>query len=297
MSGTEILLNVFFYVFALGAVGGAVAVALSRNIVRSAFSLLAVLLSVAALYAIMRADFLAGVQVLVYIGGILVLIIFAVMLTHKITDVKLSNESAPGLAPACAVFCLLFSVVLVLLALSRWMNDPWKQGAEEVAVKAGKADLALSQWQADGRTGLARGGRTLEARAVLGVRLAKPVDGAFEAEFEVAAAPGWEKPILRRAALVDGAAKVDVDKLPPTADGKSGLHWRARILGATGEPLSDWTRPASDPAVDFVVYAGQTEPVARALASRHLFAFEAVSVLLLAALVGAAFLARKEVKE
>ena len=48
---------------------------------------------------------------------------------------------------------------------------------------------------------------------------------------------------------------------------------------------------------DFVVYRGITEPIALALAGPYLFAFEVVSVLLLAALVGAAFLARKEVRE
>lgn len=296
MSGSEIWLNVFFYVFALGAVGGAAAVALSRNIVRSAFALLAVLLSVAALYAIMRADFLAGIQVLVYIGGILVLIIFAVMLTHKITDVKLSNDSSPGLAPACAVFCLLFSIVLILLALSRWMKDPWKQQAEVATVQAGKVELQLQQWQADGRTGLARGGNTHEAAAALGVRLPKPLEGAYQAEFEIASAPGWERSQKMRGPLADGAAAVRVAKLP-TEDGKSRMHWRVRVLDAKGEALSAWSRGESDPAVDFVVYPGQTEPIARGLAGRYLFAFEAVSVLLLAALVGAAFLARKEVKE
>jgi NADH-quinone oxidoreductase subunit J len=296
MAASEILLTVFFYLFAAGAVGGSVAVAISRNIVRSAFALLAVLLSVAALYAIMRADFLAGVQVLVYIGGILVLIIFAVMLTHKITDVKLSNESSPGLAPACAVFCLLFSIVLILMALSRWMKDPWKQAAEETAVQAGKVELLVSQWQADGRTGLARGGRTLEAAVVLGVRPSKPLAGAFEAEFEVAAAPGWEKPLTARGPVVDGAAKAPIAKLP-TAPGKNTLHWRVRVLSSTGEPLTDWTKPASDPTVDFTVHPGLTAPIAGGLSGRYLFAFEAVSVLLLAALVGAAFLARKEVKE
>ena len=48
---------------------------------------------------------------------------------------------------------------------------------------------------------------------------------------------------------------------------------------------------------DFVVYRGVTEPIALALTGPYLFAFEVVSVLLLAALIGAAFLARKEVKE
>jgi NADH:ubiquinone oxidoreductase subunit 6 (subunit J) len=294
MAWAEIWLNVLFYVFALGAAGGAAAVAVSRNIVRSAFALLAVLLSVAALYAIMKADLLAGVQILVYIGGILVLIIFAVMLTHKITDVKLSNESSPGLAAACACFCLLFSIVLILLALSRWMDDPWKRRAEEVAGRAGDVELRLTQWQADGSTGLARGGRTHEARAVLQVRLPKVPDGAHEAEFEVAPVPGWTKPVKAKAKLADGVARADVEGLP---EEPGRVHWRVRLLGLTGEPLGGWSRPDDDAAEDFQVQAGMTKPAAQGLSGRHLFAFEAVSVLLLAALVGAAFLARKEVKE
>src|SRR3989475_10467864 len=115
MSTSEIVLTVVFYVLALAAVAGAAAVATSRNIVRSAFALLAVLFSAAALYAVMKADFIAAAQVLIYVGGILVLIIFAVMLTHRITDVKLSNDSTPGPAAFCACLCLLFSLVVVIL--------------------------------------------------------------------------------------------------------------------------------------------------------------------------------------
>ena len=96
MEISEIVLNVVFYVFAAIVVCSAVAVAWNKNIVRSAFSLLGVLFGAAALYAIMKADFIAAAQILIYVGGIMVLIIFAIMLTHRITDVKVSNESTPG---------------------------------------------------------------------------------------------------------------------------------------------------------------------------------------------------------
>ena len=83
-----------FHVFALLAtltLGGAGGVAFSRNIVYSAFSLLACFVGVVGLFAFMSADFLAIVQLMVYVGGILVLILFAVMLTNKITEVQRSN--------------------------------------------------------------------------------------------------------------------------------------------------------------------------------------------------------------
>ena len=56
------------------------------------------------------ADFLAATQLLIYVGGILVLLLFGVMLTHKITNVKISNDATPGPAALCAVLCLLFSL-------------------------------------------------------------------------------------------------------------------------------------------------------------------------------------------
>ena len=86
------------------------AVALSKNIVRSAFALLAVLFSVAGLYAVMKADFIAAAQVLIYVGGILVMILFAVLLTHRIGELNITNFSAGHIvgAPAeIAVIALL----------------------------------------------------------------------------------------------------------------------------------------------------------------------------------------------
>ncbi len=82
-----------FFLFATLAVLGAAGTAFSQNLVYSAFSLLASLFGVAALFAWLSADYLAITQLIVYVGGILVLFLFAVMLTHKITDVQHSNPS------------------------------------------------------------------------------------------------------------------------------------------------------------------------------------------------------------
>src|SRR5262245_31796201 len=71
---------VLFYVFAAIAVFSAIFVIVSRNVVHSAVSLAATLLSVAGIFLTLHAEFLAGVQVIVYVGGILVLFIFVIML-------------------------------------------------------------------------------------------------------------------------------------------------------------------------------------------------------------------------
>jgi NAD(P)H-quinone oxidoreductase subunit 6 len=115
-----------FYLIAIITVGSAVVVAFSRNIIYSAFSLLGTFAGVAGLYVFLGADFVAGVQVLIYVGGILVLILFAVMLTHRITDVEITNRAAgriPGL--------LIVAVFLVLLVQSI-RETPWVR-VKEVA--------------------------------------------------------------------------------------------------------------------------------------------------------------------
>jgi NAD(P)H-quinone oxidoreductase subunit 6 len=118
-----------FYLVAAVTVGSAAMVAFSRNIIHSAFSLLGTFAGVAGIYVFLGADFVAGVQVLVYVGGILVLILFAVMLTHRITDVQITNRSA-GRIPALVAVAILF--VLLVQSIG---ETPWAK-AKEVVYKA-----------------------------------------------------------------------------------------------------------------------------------------------------------------
>src|SRR5688572_33457578 len=71
---------VLFYIFAAIAVVSAILVITRKNVVHSAVCLAATLLSVAGIFLTLRAEFLAGVQVIVYVGGILVLFVFVIML-------------------------------------------------------------------------------------------------------------------------------------------------------------------------------------------------------------------------
>lgn len=294
MAASEIVLNVVFYALAAAAVAGAVAVAISRNIVRSAFALLTVLFSVAGLYAVMKADFIAAAQVLIYVGGILVLIIFAVMLTHRITDVKLSNDSTPGPAAFCACLCLLFSLVIVVRFTAKWRTD-----AEEVAVLADGAEIGLRQYQADGATGLALGGNTFEDAVVVTAGVLRAPDASRSVELVQFTATSGKETRTKAYPYAKGETyRHTFDQLP-----EGDWRWSVKLLGSDRSdpkaPKSWETAAASAPGgkSDFSVKKGVTEPIAMALAGPYLFAFEVVSVLLLAALVGAAFLARKEVRE
>lgn len=77
------LAAILFYLFAIITAAGAIGVVVSRNIVRTAVCLLFTLIGVAGLYFLLAAEFLAAVQLVVYVGGTLILIIFGVMLTSK----------------------------------------------------------------------------------------------------------------------------------------------------------------------------------------------------------------------
>src|SRR5688572_7380944 len=80
---TDNVSAVLFYLFAIMSGASAIGVAVSRNIVRTAVCLLFTLVGVAGLYFLLSAEFLAAVQLVVYAGGTLILIIFGVMLTSK----------------------------------------------------------------------------------------------------------------------------------------------------------------------------------------------------------------------
>lgn len=111
---------VAFYLVAAFTVVSALGVALSHNVVYSAFALMGALLGVAALFVLLGADFLGVVQLLVYVGGILVLTLFAVMLTQRIADVHVSNR-AVGRLPGAALVVALFAWMATIGLRATWV--------------------------------------------------------------------------------------------------------------------------------------------------------------------------------
>jgi NADH-quinone oxidoreductase subunit J len=104
-----------FYVFAVITVGSAAVVVLARSLIYSAFALLFTFFGVAGLYVLLGADFLAATQLLIYVGGILVLLLFGVMLTHKIYELDLRSEVTQfwaGVIIWVGVFVTLVAAVL-----------------------------------------------------------------------------------------------------------------------------------------------------------------------------------------
>ena len=82
-----------FWTIAALTIMSAAFVVLNSQLIYSAVALLFTLFGVAGIYVCLWADFLAGIQILVYVGGILVLVIFGIMLTNKIKSVRISHKS------------------------------------------------------------------------------------------------------------------------------------------------------------------------------------------------------------
>lgn len=119
--------DILFYCFALLTLACGLVVVYSRNIVHSGFALLGTFAGVAGLYGLTSASFLAAAQILVYVGGVLIVILFAIMLTRGIDKADRSNPSQ-GVIPATLVGVTV-AVLLIFVAL----HFPWQiTQAEEI---------------------------------------------------------------------------------------------------------------------------------------------------------------------
>jgi NADH-quinone oxidoreductase subunit J len=121
------LFDIVFYAFAAIVVLSAFVVVFSRNIMYAAFSLLFTFFGVAGLYILLQADFLAVTQILIYVGGILVLLLFGAMLTNNLVSVDIKTGTiltVPAMILAAIVFGSLAAVFYAT----------WSQVPEQAAV-------------------------------------------------------------------------------------------------------------------------------------------------------------------
>ena len=116
LSGYEAL---FFWIFALAAIFAALLTVMARNAVHSALFLISSLVSVAALFVLAGAEFIAGVQILVYVGGVMVLFLFVIMLVNVSAEEKGTEQifNKQRQVTASLIFCFLL-VAGVLYAVN-----------------------------------------------------------------------------------------------------------------------------------------------------------------------------------
>jgi NADH-quinone oxidoreductase subunit J len=121
--------QVFFFLAAIGAVGGALATVILRNPFYSVLALVCHLLSLAALFLLLRAEFLAAAQVIVYVGAVMVLYLFVVAYVGGAEEPMLRGPGRPGLRWASLLFAGALFVELAIATLGSGLDMLGKKGA------------------------------------------------------------------------------------------------------------------------------------------------------------------------
>ncbi len=116
--------DIVFYGFAAIVIISAAGVVFSRKMMYSAFSLLFTFFGVAGLYVLLNADFIAVTQIMVYIGGILILIIFGVMLTSKFVDLDIKSGTTGTVQ---YVLAGLASLIMAIFLINMYLTVDWFQ--------------------------------------------------------------------------------------------------------------------------------------------------------------------------
>jgi len=131
-----------FYLFAMVTIVSAVVVAFSKNILRAVFSLLFTLFGVAALFLFLHADYLAATQVLIYVGGVLVLLLFGIMLTQQRVEVNIRTGKIQFVPSVIALFILLGFISYVIFRTPWHLTAP----ANFQETTSGIGILLMTEW-------------------------------------------------------------------------------------------------------------------------------------------------------
>lgn len=113
------LKDLVFLGTAVFTIASAATVAFSRNILYSGFALLGTFAGAAVFFILLSSDFVAVTQVLIYVGGVLILVLFAIMLTSKIGDMNITNRSI-NYKIAIPLLVLFLGMLMQLLSGGNW---------------------------------------------------------------------------------------------------------------------------------------------------------------------------------
>ncbi|WP_294348058.1 NADH-quinone oxidoreductase subunit J [uncultured Sphingobacterium sp.] len=118
--------SILFYAFAILAIGSALLLVNLKNIARALFLFFIVLFAMAGLYLFALADFVAITQIMVYVGGVLILMLFAFMLSNKelLKDLQDTSGSFLSMPKWQAIPVVLGFLLLMLYGIFEWQQSP-----------------------------------------------------------------------------------------------------------------------------------------------------------------------------
>jgi len=142
LSGWE---SVFFWIFSIAAILAGLLTVMARNAVHCALFLISSLVSVAALFILLGAEFIAGVQILVYVGGVMVLFLFVIMLVNVGAEEegRAPIFNRPAQVTAALVFLALLAGILVIYAIPRGYQAMQKR--DDTAMQQANAKRAAAE--------------------------------------------------------------------------------------------------------------------------------------------------------
>ncbi|MCC6174717.1 MAG: NADH-quinone oxidoreductase subunit J [Chloroflexi bacterium] len=142
MSATDVIVAITFYVVAIATLFGAVGMVVQRNMIRSALMLVLALSGVAVIYILLAADFLAVAQLLVYVGAIMILMLFAIMLTPNQVDLPGGGSQTQRIGAALTAIAV-GALAVGVIVTTNWNLRP---AALDVATSMPIGQLLLTTY-------------------------------------------------------------------------------------------------------------------------------------------------------
>ncbi|OGC94771.1 MAG: hypothetical protein A2W25_03145 [candidate division Zixibacteria bacterium RBG_16_53_22] len=278
-----------FYILAAAIVVSAVLVVTLRNVFHSALFLVLAFFMVAGIYLTLHAEFLAAVQVLIYVGAVTILMLFAIMLTYQIQSksIRQINEQAIPAALIAAIFLAL--AIFTMIRTFGHVDYPLaNQGAWTASIDVDELPNDEAQWNwtavledKTGKNYLAGGALLVLPRKMVHIQQA----GTFT---EDSAPAGY---IL--------SANSDFSVRTGTFGPGETIHLKVWSDAVNYSAITDATwkiTSSSDTSATLTGSLSNSNPeiIGRLLMSKFVLPFEVVSVLLLVALIGAIVISRKE---
>ena len=281
-------LALFYILAAIIVISGFLVVTL-RNVFHSALFLVVTFFMVAGVYLLLTAEFLAAVQVLIYVGAVTILILFAIMLTYQIQSksIRQVNEQVIPAALISAIF-----LVLAIFALTRTFSHvgppPRNTGAWTASVDSGDLIKSGRQWNwtatLEDRAGenyIASGFVAIVPQKVFNYSTVEPLSEQKYLNGYILS-PGSD---FQTRTNVFNDGQIIYLKL-----------WSDQVeYGSVSNAV--WTLTSQSDASHIITRRlsnSNTEIIGQLLMSKFVLPFEVVSVLLLVALIGAIVIARKD---
>jgi NADH:ubiquinone oxidoreductase subunit 6 (subunit J) len=260
-----------------------------RNVFHSALALVLTFFMVAGIYLMLNAEFLAAVQVLIYVGAVTILILFAIMLTYQIQSksIRQSNEQVIPAALISAIF-----LVLAIFTMTRTFGDAkpvsqsvgaWTTSIEAKILSGEKIwNWTVSLEDEAGKSYIAGGSINLVAKLPSYARVGSDINN------ESNPPSGY---LL--------SSKADFSSQQNLFGENQTIYLKAWSDNLSGVTLKDakWTLISSSDEKRVItqkLFNDNPETIGQLMMSKFALPFEIVSVLLLVALVGAIVIARKE---